>query len=767
MARKPFLSSVALIAFFLIAPAPSERVPAHMAARQVRVADQDSAVSPVIDASTFLGGDGGDEIDGIAVDSAGNVYVAGTTNSGNLPVTSAAFQKTTSGTRDHVFVAKLNPAGTAILYLTYLGGSGSEQATAIAVDASGSAYVVGTTDSRDFPVTPGAAQTQFGGAGILGDAFITKLDPTGSHLLYSTYLGGSGDEAAAAVAIDATGDVFVAGSTRSANFPVTPGAFQTKYSGGGNVSGSGGDGFVAELDPSGSTLLYSTYIGGSKEDTVLAIALAPNGETVVAGGTNSSNFPVTLGALQKQFGGSAGDVDTEGDAFIAELNPLGTGLIFSTFLGGAGADVASSVELDSLGNICVQGNTSSRNFPLYQPVQAVLAGKTDGFLSKLNPAGTILLYSTYFGGSDTDSVSGTVDPSGFAYVSGSSSSANFPLLNAFQPFFGNSDAVIAKFDPNGALLYSTYLGGGDSDFGGPIARDSSGTIWVGGSTFSQNFPVMNALQPSQGGGMYDAFLTRIVEIPTPPANEQADLMVTLTPDRSSISNGDTLTYALKVTNNGPSMAEEALLIELIPSPLNLSSASASAGSCSGSPYVSCSLGSLATGQSATATIVATVPSSSGISMGGPLVATADVISATADPNLGNNSAQATVSLTIHGGGTHGGGGSGGSGCFIATAAYGSYLDPHVYALRQFRDRHLLTNALGRRFVRSYYRYSPAVAALLDHSAALRTLTRVVLSPIVFAIEYPIRAAFAILLVFGAILMLGPKLRRGVRRGRWS
>ena len=727
------------------------------------IGTQPSTVSPVLLTSTFLGGSAEDEINGIAFDQNRNVYLVGTSNSPDLPVTPSAFQKTISGTHRHAFVAKLNPSGTAILSLTYLGGSAEDYGNAIAVDQAGNAYVVGTTLSTDFPVTPGAVQTKYGGADVFGDAFVTKLDSTLSQLIYSTYLGGSSDDLAAAIALDSLGQAYVAGSTRSHNFPVTPGVLQPQYGGNpSNISGSGGDAFVAKLDPSGSTLLYSTFLGGDGEDSASAIALDSSGNAMVAGGTNSHNFPVTPGVVQSTFGGSGDSSQTGGDAFVAKLNPLGSGLLFSTFLGGSSSDSASSVALDALGNIYVQGSTTSTNFPTFHPLQPSLAGTSNAFLAKLDPSGITLLYSTYFGGSGHDGAVGTADSSGFVYLAGDTDSTNFPLMNSLQPYFGNTDVFLAKVDPTGAaLLYSSYLGGGDSDFGGAIARGPDGSVWIAGSTFSQNFPTLNAPQPAKHGGMADAFFVHIGETTTPPFSETADLAVTLSSDRASVANGEPVDFSVAVTNKGPAAAANVVLSEFLPPSLSFSSATVSQGSCSGGPYLTCNLGVLNSGATASATIATAVPQSSNITLGGTLVVTADVLSATFDPNLADNGSQVTLTLSIHG---TSGGGSGGSGCFLATAAYGSYLDPHVQVLREFRDRRLMSSALGRRFVRSYYRYSPSVAAVIQRSATLRAMTRWVLTPIVFAVEYPIQTTGLIfLLLLLAIVMIlrhrSGKLRR--------
>jgi len=757
---RPFLPPI-IIAAALVTPAGSSGWTANRTRASTEALTQPSTVSPVLLSSTFLGGSAEDAIGAIALDQNRNVYLVGTTDSPDLPVTPSAFQKTISPGHAHVFVAKLNPSGTAILYLTYLGGNAEDRASGIAVDTGGNAYIVGTTLSTNFPVTPGAAQTKFGGAGIFGDAFVTKLDPTGSLLVYSTYLGGNSDDLASAVAIGALGEAYVVGSTRSHNFPVTPGAFQFVYGGNpSNFFGSGGDAFVAELDPSGSTFQYATYLGGNGEDSASAIVADSSGNAIVAGGTNSPNFPVTSGVVQSNFGGSGDISQTGGDAFVAKLNPLGTGLVFSTFLGGSQSESASSVELDAQGNIYVQGFTSSTNFPTFHPLQASLAGNSDAFLAKLNPSGTTLLYSTYFGGSGRDSAVGTADFSGFVWVAGETDSTNLPLVNAFQPYFGNTDAFVAKVDPAGTtLFYSSYLGGGDFDSLSHIASDPDGTVWLAGLTFSQNFPTLNALQPANHGGIADAFLAHIAETSTP-VSDSADLAVAMNSDHTTITNGDALTFTMAVTNSGPAVAANVILSELIPATLNFSSATASQGSCSGAPYVTCSLGSLNAGATSNVTIAATVPQSSGITLGGSLVITADVLSSTVDPDLSNNSSQATLAMSIK---NTIGGGSGG--CFIATAAYGSYLDPHVEVLRDFRDRHLMSSTVGRRFVRLYYRYSPPVAAVIQRSGALRAITRWLLTPIVVVVEYPLQTTgFVFLAVLLAVItMLHYRRSRKVRR----
>jgi hypothetical protein len=317
------------------------------------VADYDAAlplvIDPVLIYSTFLGGSGSDIARSVAIDAAGAAYVIGDTISLDFPV-SGAYQSANRGGTDAI-VTKLNAAG-ALVYATYLGGAGDETGYNIAVDSSGSAIVTGETLSADFP-TVGAFQGAYGGA---GDAFVAKLNAAGNGLLYSTYLGGAAEDIASAIAVDVTsGGFLVVGSTRSANFPVSAGAFQ-------NASGGDMDGFVAKFNAAGSALVYSTYLGGMAGDAVFGAALDSSGNAYLSGGTTSANFP-TLNAFQAARSGVVGD------AFVTKLSSSG-GLLFSTFLGGTGDDAAAAIALDGAGNIYISGYTQSLNFPVVNAYQA-------------------------------------------------------------------------------------------------------------------------------------------------------------------------------------------------------------------------------------------------------------------------------------------------------------------------------------------------------------------------------------------------------------
>jgi hypothetical protein len=477
---------------------------------------QPLVIDPVLSYSTYLGGSGDESSSGIALDASGDAYVAGVTSDTNFPTTSGAFQTTYGGGPLNVFVTKLNPTGSALIYSTYLGGNSNDIGRGIAVDASGNAYVTGSTQSANFPTTLGAFQTVFNGGP--NDAFVTELNPTGSALVYSTYLGGNSggnsDNQGRGIAVDASGNAYVTGITQSTNFPTTPGAFQTTYGG-----SSGDNAIVTKLNPTGSALVYSTYLGGSGNgssdgDIGAGIAVDASGNAYVTGATNSTDFPTTPGAFQTTY--SAG----REDAFVTKLNSTGSALVYSTYLGGSG-DVypagqgGSGIALDASGNAYVVGTTASTNFPTttgaYQTTYG--GGLQDCFVTKLNSTGSALVYSTYLGGNSNEGSSGiAVDASGNAYVTGGTQSTNFPTTPAaFQTTSGGGiqDAFVTKLNSTGsALVYSTYLGGNSDDAGSGIALDASANAYVTGSTNSTNFPTTpGAFQTTSGGG-YDVFVAK-------------------------------------------------------------------------------------------------------------------------------------------------------------------------------------------------------------------------------------------------------------------
>ncbi len=329
--------------------------------------------------STLLGGGDTDSGTSIAVDGTGHAYVAGLTTSGggttNFPTTPGAFQTTLKGPQN-AFVAQLSPDGTALAYSSYLGGSGTDAANAIAVDGSGNAYVTGLTNSSGttgFPTTPGAFQTQLGNInGAYQNAFVTKVNPNGTGLVYSTYLGGSGVDAGKGIAVDGSGDAYVTGSTNSGDFPTTSGVFQPQLKGAQNA-------FISEVAPSGAGLQYSTYLGGDSTDDGNAIAVDSSGTVYVTGDTASQSFPTTPNPLQQYLAGQM-------NAFVAEVTGAGTTLNYSTYLGGNAADVGTGIAVDGNGSAYVTGYTSSNNFPTLNPIQVAMGdGPNHAFVTKINP----------------------------------------------------------------------------------------------------------------------------------------------------------------------------------------------------------------------------------------------------------------------------------------------------------------------------------------------------------------------------------------------
>ncbi len=472
-------------------------------------------IDPTLTYSTYLGGRGDDEASDVAVDDAGNVYVVGSTTSLNFPTTNPQ-QSNLAGDVD-TFITKLNSAG-AIVYSTYLGGRSADLGWGIAVDAAGNAYVVGITASFNFP-TVNSVQSIHGGG--LNDAFVAKLDATGSALLYSTYLGGSGEEQGLAIAVDPLGNAYVGGRTTSTNF-LRVNALQ-------GTIGGGEDGFITKLSSTGTSIGYSTYLGGKGDDLVRGIAVDGTGSAYVTGRTSSTNFPA-VNALQPRFGGGIFD------AYVAKLSPSGTGLAYSSYLGGRGEDQGSQITVDANGNAYTTGLTASSDFPTANAFQSAYSGGIcgtdpgsfpcgDAYITKLDRTGTVLVYSTYLGGNRHElGVGIAVDAAGNAYVSGLTGSSNFPTANPLQATFGGGgcgtdietstcfDGFVAKLNPTGSMLvYSTFLGGARDDRVFGLGLDAMGNAYVAGFTNSLNFPMVNAFQLSYGGGPYDAFVAKIAD----------------------------------------------------------------------------------------------------------------------------------------------------------------------------------------------------------------------------------------------------------------
>ncbi len=456
-------------------------------------------IDPVILYSTYLGGSSGDSGLGIAVDAAGNAYVTGSTSSVDFPVENPFQGSYRPGDYSDAFVSKFSASGSSLVYSTYLGGLGQDIAQGIALDSSGNAYVTGSTISADFPTVNPFQATLKGISNT--DAFVAKLNPSGNQLLYSTYLGGFLQDAGNAIAVDSSGNAYVAGYTDSIDFPTSK-PFKANYSG-------YRDAFVAKLNPSGNTLAYSTYLGGSNTDDAEGIAVDSSGSAYLTGLTLSIDFP-TVKPLQAKYGGSL----TGGDAFVTKLAPAGNALIYSTYLGGSLADEGTAIAVDSSGSAYVAGFTNSIDFPTSNPFQEGYGGYTDAFVAKISSAGDALVYSTYLGGSDEDKAMGiAVDASGSAHVTGGTFSLDFPTADPFQANLraaAYADAFVTKLNPSGkAPVYSTYLGGTFQDVGDGIAVDSSGNAYVTGETTSFDFPVQDPFQATKTGVATSAFVAKI------------------------------------------------------------------------------------------------------------------------------------------------------------------------------------------------------------------------------------------------------------------
>jgi Beta-propeller repeat/S-layer homology domain len=450
-------------------------------------------IDPILALSTYLGGTGADIVGGIALDIVGNAYLCGSTTSADFPKA----PKPPNGFRD-AFVLGLNNSGSQILFTTFLGGNGQDACNAIAVDANGDIYVGGSTASTDFPTL---APIQGSNAGTT-DGFVTKLT-LGGGLLYSTYLGGEGIDIIRGIAVDASHSAYVTGHTYSSGFPVTAGAFRTTKAAG----SSSADAFAAKLTPGGDKLAYSTFLAGINDDFGISIAVDAVGNAYVGGQTVSIDYPTTPGALQPT-------LSIAPDGFLTKLNPAGSGLIYSTYLGGDGLDAVFSIDLDDAGRIYAAGQTNSSDFPQRGGLNLFTKPPT-GFVSKINSLGSGLVYSTLIGGSGGDSVSAVrVNQIGQAYVTGRTASFDFPgTAFGVQPLrAGLDDAFFAVLNPVGtALSYSTFFGGSDNDSGTALALDKFGSAWFTGQTMSTDFPfTTDALQPTFKGDQ-DIFVVKFVD----------------------------------------------------------------------------------------------------------------------------------------------------------------------------------------------------------------------------------------------------------------
>ena len=466
--------------------------------RRTYDASQPLVLDPGLEYSTFLGGSDSEDGFAIAVDPGGHAYIAGSTFSTDFPTTTGAFDTTFHASR-LAFVTKLSRDGGTTLYSTYFGGASLTSGDAIAVDASGHAYITGAAGTPDFPTT---AFDTVGSA--LADVFVTKLSRDGSELVYSTFLGGTAFEGGSEIAVDAAGHAYVTGETVSDDFPTTPDAFDTSFNG-------GSDAFVTKFNRAGSALLFSTFIGGGGGEGGTGVAVDAAGRAYVAGNTSSSDFPTTSGAFDTTLAPPQ-------DAFVAKLTRDGSRLDYSTFLGGSSdaflPDFAAAVAVDAAGRAYVAGWTTSADFPTtFGALCTSFGGAQDAFVAKLERDGLALVYSTFLGGSEDERAWAlAVDPAGRAYVTGWTRSDDFPVTpDAFAttPVSADTEVFVTKLRADGsAAAYSTFIGGTSIDAAFGIAVQPNGLAYITGTTHSDDFPTTPGLFDSTLGTA-DAFVIKL------------------------------------------------------------------------------------------------------------------------------------------------------------------------------------------------------------------------------------------------------------------
>jgi Beta-propeller repeat/Abnormal spindle-like microcephaly-assoc'd, ASPM-SPD-2-Hydin len=495
-------------------------------------------IDPVLDYSTFLGGTGGQFPYSIAVDSSGNAYVTGDTNATDFPTTAGAYQTvfTSSSTnKSDAFITKLNATGTALVFSTFLGGSASGAGNGIAVDPSGNVFVAGTTAAADFPVT---SATAYEINAPNGGVFVSELDPTGATLLYSTYLAGEGGaENATSLAIalnpnTLTYNAYVLGRTADTNFPITATAFQTSNNTN-QTNPDRGTGFLSRIDPSlaGTTsLIYSTYLGGSSTEFPAGMAVDSNENAYMTGSTTSSDFPVTASAFQSALNNPNGDI------FISRIDTTMSGqssLIYSTYFGGSSDsgtfggnsyDIGQGIAVQPNAIAVVVGYTYALtgDFPLTGNALVTTSNSPEAiaFLARFDTTKSgqsALLYSSYWGGTTSDlAFAGTVDSAGNIYMVGTTSDTNFPTTPGAplttQP--GRQSAFVSEFDPTGAnVLFSTYWGIGtpSADAAQSVAVDSAtpANIYFTGETMDNTFPTTAGAYQTTFKGTGDVYVTKM------------------------------------------------------------------------------------------------------------------------------------------------------------------------------------------------------------------------------------------------------------------
>jgi len=505
--------------------------------------DYDNSQEVIIDPliySTYIGGTNHDSATGIEVDSNGNAYIVGSTKSTDYPTTTGAYD-TSSNLNYDVFVTKLNPAGTSLIYSTFIGGSGTDLGGGIKIDSNGNAFIVGRTydSDTDYPTTNGAYDRTHNG---MHDIFVTKLNPSGSSLLYSTYIGGSDFDFCFGIDINMTGDAFITGYSTSSNFPTTSGAFDRTHNGANDV-------IVSKLNSAGSSLVYSTYIGGRYDDYGRGIKVDSNGNPYIVGFSDDANpgYPTTTGAYNTNYNGNK-------DVFATKLNSAGSSLVYSTLIGGSGDDCGYGIDIDTEGNSYITGYTedSTTDYPVTSgSYDSTHNGRFDVFVTKLNSSGSSLNFSTYLGSGIDDYGYGiVVDNMGNSYITGNTAAGYPRIVGVYDPFHnGGRDAYLTKLNSSGASLdYSTFIGGSNDDYSHGLSLDTIGNAYVTGRTISEDnsndFPTSNGAYDVSYNGGDDIFVTKLdFSIDTIPPVLGIDYSDT------SGTTGDPFNLSIEVTDN--------------------------------------------------------------------------------------------------------------------------------------------------------------------------------------------------------------------------
>ncbi len=445
--------------------------------------------------STYIGGTEGEDATKVAFDNEGNTILIGQTPSEDFPITAGAFQNTHGGGSGDWdgFVAKFSPSGD-LLYSSFLGGSAYEHVTSVNIDSGNNIVLTGTTASSDFPTTPNAYDSTFGGG--VHDAFIMKIAPNGT-LLYSSYFGGAGDDWIYGIQFDSNGNYMFSGWTSSSGLGTT-GALHEDLIG-------GTDGFIARVSSNGAALQMFSYLGGTGNDRIYVMDIDSSYNYVLGGITASSNYEVTGGAFQSSS-------TADGDAVLTKINHDGNTLVYSTYLGGSDEDLGLTVVVDSADNMILSGYTQSDDLAVYNAQQDTFGGGTaDIFVAKFNTTGSIQ-FLTYLGGIGTDYCWDiAVDPSDNIVACGRTSSSDYPAHDGLNDTHsGSYDAVATKYTPDGqTIIASSFVGGSGADIGEGIAVDSSGNVVISGRTASDDFPVTSGAYQEERDGSTDVFVCHI------------------------------------------------------------------------------------------------------------------------------------------------------------------------------------------------------------------------------------------------------------------